>query len=67
MSKSNWDGAEDPTTKNFYTIDNKQFRICSLKYLYMEGNNRPASVNQISLVHNHDKAGNKCYTQDKGS
>ena len=30
----------------------------------MEGNNRPSSVNQISLVHNHDKAANKCYTQD---
>ena len=24
---------------------------------YKEGNNRPSSVNQISLVHNHDKAG----------
>ena len=31
---------------------------------YKEGNNRPSSINQISLVHNHDKAGNKCYTQD---
>ena len=31
---------------------------------YKEGNNRPSSVNQISLVHNHDKSGNKCYTQD---
>ena len=31
---------------------------------YKEGNNRPSSVNQIALVHNHDKAGNKCYTQD---
>ena len=31
---------------------------------YKEGNNRPSSVNQIPLVHNHDKAGNKCYTQD---
>ena len=34
------------------------------RYKYNEGNNRPSSVNQISLVHNHDKAGNKCYTQD---
>ena len=34
------------------------------KYMYKEGNNRPSSVNQISLVHSHDKAGNKCYTQD---
>ena len=31
---------------------------------YKEGNNRSSSVNQISLFHNHDKAGNKCYTQD---
>ena len=31
---------------------------------YKEGNNRPSSVNQISLVHNHDKAGNKFCTQD---
>ena len=28
---------------------------------YKEGNNRPSSVNQIPLVHNHDKAGNKCF------
>ena len=36
------------------------------QYVYknMEGNNRPSAVNQISLVHNHDKAGNKRYTQD---
>ena len=32
--------------------------------MYKEGNNRPSSVNQISLVHNLDKAVNKCYTQD---
>ena len=31
---------------------------------YKEGNNRPPSVNQLSLVHKHDKVGNKCYTQD---
>ena len=31
---------------------------------YKEGNNRPSSVNQISLVHKHDESGNKCYTQD---
>ena len=31
---------------------------------YKERNNLPSSVNQISLVHNHEKAGNKCYTQD---
>ena len=36
----------------------------SLYMKYKEGNNRPSSVNQISLVHNHDKAGNKYYTQD---
>ena len=30
----------------------------SLKY--KDGHNRPASVNQILLVHNHDKFGNKC-------
>ena len=32
--------------------------------IYKKGNNRPASVNQMSLVHNHDKAEYKCYTQD---
>ena len=26
-------------------------------FKYKEGNNRPSSVNQISLVHNHDKSG----------
>ena len=31
---------------------------------YKEGNNRLSSDCQISLVYNHDKAGNKCYTQD---
>ena len=31
---------------------------------YKEGHNRPSSVNQMLLVHNHDKAENKCYTQD---
>ena len=31
---------------------------------YKGGNNRPLSVNQTSLVHNHDKTGNKCYTRD---
>ena len=31
---------------------------------YKEGNNHPSSVNQKSLVHKHDKAGNKCYTPD---
>ena len=31
---------------------------------HKEGNNRPSYVNQISLVNNHDKAGNTCYTQD---
>ena len=31
---------------------------------YKEGNNHPSSVIQISLVHNHDKTGNKYYTQD---
>ena len=33
---------------------------------YKEGNNRPKSVYQIPLVHNHDKSGNKCYTKDSG-
>ena len=32
---------------------------------YKEGNNCPPSVNQISLVHNHDKAGYKCYTNTR--
>ena len=31
---------------------------------YKEGNNRPSSVNQIPLVHNPDKSGNECYTQE---
>ena len=31
---------------------------------YKEGNDRPSSVNQIPLVHTHDKAGNECYTQE---
>ena len=31
---------------------------------YKEGNTRPSHVNQTSLVNIHDKAGNKCYTQD---
>ena len=31
---------------------------------YTDGNNCPSSVIQIALVHNHDKAWNKCYTQD---
>ena len=31
---------------------------------YKEGNNRPSSVNRISLVHNQDKTGNKYYTKD---
>ena len=36
--------------------------ICNQKY--KEGNDRPSSVNQIPLVHNHDKAGNEWYIQD---
>ena len=39
------------------------FIVLPLKY--KEGNNRPSSVNQIPLVHNHDKAGNKYYTPRK--
>ena len=31
---------------------------------YKGGNDRPSSVNQKSLVHNRDKAGIKCNTQD---
>ena len=31
---------------------------------YMERNDRQPSVNQIPLVHYHDKAWNKCYTRD---
>ena len=34
---------------------------------YTEGNNRPVSVNQISLVHNPYKSGIKCYTQDNAN
>ena len=37
---------------------------CKNRYKYKEGNNRPPSVDQITLVHTHDKSGNKCYTQD---
>ena len=32
---------------------------------YKEGNDRPSSVIQISLVQNHDKVGKKYYTKDK--
>ena len=32
MSKTKWDGAEEPTINNFYKInDNIKFWICSLK------------------------------------
>ena len=31
---------------------------------YKEGHNRPSSVNLKSLVHKHNKTGNKCYVQD---
>ena len=32
---------------------------------YRERDNRPSwVVNRMSLVHNYDKAGNKCYSQD---
>lgn len=31
---------------------------------YKEGNNHPSSVIQTPPVHNHDKAENKCHTQD---
>ena len=48
MAKTKLYGAHDPTFKNVYK--------------YKDGNNRPSSVNQISLVHNHNKSGNKCYT-----
>ena len=37
-------------------------------YKYKEGNNRPSSVNQISLVNNLDKVGNKyCAKDNKNS
>ena len=39
-------------------------RLCYKTYKYTEGNNRPSSDNQISVVHIIDKAGNKCYSQD---
>ena len=38
--------------------------LCIKLWKYKEGNNRPSSVNQIPIVHNHDKSENKCYTQD---
>ena len=38
-----------------------------IMYMYKEGNNRPSSVIQMSLVHNHDKAGNECYTRENPS
>ena len=31
MPKIKWDGAEEPTINNFYKMDNRKFRICSLK------------------------------------
>ena len=44
---------------------NETFNIHLLyAFKYNEGNNHPSSDNQIPLVHNNDKAGNKCYTQD---
>ena len=55
------------------TIKDEGLSVCisfCLSYVnlkHKEGNNRPPSVNQISSVHNHDKAGNKCYTQDNTS
>ena len=33
-------------------------------YKYKKENNRSSSENQISLVHNLDKVGNKYYTKD---
>ena len=47
---------------SFATIQYDPYRMLSVKY--KEGNNRPSCINQISLVHNHDKAGNICYTRD---
>ena len=38
MPKTKWDGAEDPTINNFYTIDNIKFRIFSLKRASTEAN-----------------------------
>ena len=31
MQKTKWDDAEEPTINNFYKINNREFRICSLK------------------------------------
>ena len=45
-----------------YFLDRKINLVTCMKY--KRGNNRPSSVNQKSLVHNHDKAVYKCYTQD---
>ena len=53
-----------PRRRVTYGVGSTDKSDCKRKY--KEGNNRPSTVNQISLVHNHDKAGNKiyCYTQD---
>ena len=64
-------GREYPlSTPSYLCIPGRQMYknalwIVKIVYKYKEGNNRPSSTNQISLVHNNDKAGNKRYTQDK--
>ena len=72
MPKPKCEDAEEPKINHFYNIIRlvNWLRVWGQSLLriikYKEGNNRPSSGNQIhvSLVHKHDKAGNKCYTQD---
>ena len=54
------------TFNSIYKTVSVYVRITNYVRVYKskEGNNRPSSVYQISLIHNHDKSGNKCYTQD---
>ena len=52
-----------PNIKVYWLLQLNNSRIYNKLIKYKEGNNRPSSVNQISLVHNHDKAGNKCYSR----
>ena len=48
--------------KRIHCLHNMQ--VSTRSKLYNEGNYRPSSVNIESLVHIHNKDGNKCYTRD---
>ena len=51
--------------KNNNLQNNITYIVLNIRlFKYKEGNNRPSSVNEISLVHNLDRTANKYYTQD---